>query len=174
MALDDKDFQQDQAGHADEVKPQPTASRVEDDDNLDEDDLKTSYLFGSSQVKDASAPGMESEGMGGEKFNQNNLTPPGNDAANPSQYAGNTNEYFRRNEPLEEHPENSNFKLQAQEGEPNTPGPGEVPDQQKVGEGGNSNSEQQYNEGTADNDGKVTPAANEPEKDDNGKEHIET
>ncbi len=52
------------------------------------------------------------------KFGQNNLTPAGDDKANPSQNAGYDNAYFRRNEPSEEHPENSNFVAQEQQGSP--------------------------------------------------------
>lgn len=52
-------------------------------------------------------------------FGQNNETPAGDDKNNPSQNAGYSNEYFRRTEPLEEHPENSNFKDPNQLGQPN-------------------------------------------------------
>jgi hypothetical protein len=165
----------------------PTATRVENDDNLEEKDLKRSYLFGDGKMKDVNAPGMEGKGMGGSKFGENNLTPAGDDKANPSQNAGYDNAYFRRNEPSEEHPENSNFVAQEQQGspdkdggQPNIPGPNELPDQQKVGEdiGQNKpNPQQNYREGTADNDGQK---GDQPEKsEDNSakgakKEHIET
>lgn len=127
----------------------PNANRVEYDNNLEEKDLKTHYLFGDSKMKDPNAPGMEGQGMGGHAFGQNNLTPSGDDKDNPSQNAGNGNAYFNRTQPAEEHPENSNFKPgddtdNYQEGtadndgksdsQPNIPGPNELPDQQKVGE----------------------------------------
>ena len=118
----------------------PRAYRVEDDDNLEEKDLKRSYLFGKGKMKSTDAPGMEGQGMGGSKFGQNNLTPAGNDKANPSQNAGYENANFRCNEPLEEHLENSNFVAQERQdspdkdgGQPNIPGPNELSDQQKVG-----------------------------------------
>jgi hypothetical protein len=141
----------------------PRAYQVKDDDNLEEKDLKRTYLFGHSKVKSMNAPGMEGQGMGGEHFGQNNLTPSGDDQANPSQNAGYGNAYFRRTQPSEEHPENSNFVVQDQQGkaddpggQPNIHGPNELPDQQKVGEwnGGHTpNPQQNYQEGTADNDG---------------------
>ena len=127
----------------------PNAYRGEDDSNLDEKDLKTHYLFGDGKMKDPNAPGMEGQGMGGQAFGQNNLTPSGNDKDNPSQTAGTGNAYFNRTQPAEEHPENSNFKPGKeantyQEGtvdndgkgneQTNIPGPNELPDQQKVGE----------------------------------------
>lgn len=131
----------------------PNAYRVEDDSNLDEKDLKTHYLFGDGKMKDPNAPGMEGQGMGGQAFGQNNLTPSGNDKDNPSQTAGTGNAYFNRTQPAEEHPENSNFKPGKeantyQEGtadndgkgdeQINIPGPNELPDQQKVGEDKNT------------------------------------
>lgn len=153
----------------------PNAYRIEDNDNLEEKDLTKSYLFGNSEMKKANEAGMEGTGMGGSKFGQENLTPSGDDEANPSQNAGYTNEYFRRTEPSEEHPESSNFKNEEQSGQPdysqaqptgnaepgpdqsdndtyqegtadndgdkntNIPGPNELPDQQKVGEGSGKN-----------------------------------
>lgn len=144
----------------------PEAYRVEDDDNLEEKDLKRSYLFGDAKMKDANAPGMEGQGMGGQNFGNNNLTPAGNDEANPPRNAGEDNAYFRRTQPAEEHPEDENFVPKDQEGGPgkqkaesNIPGPQELPDQQKVGEENadqgeyRPNPQQSYQEGTADNDG---------------------
>lgn len=146
----------------------PNAYRVDDDDNLEEKDLKRSYLFGDARMKDASAPGMEGQGMGGQSFGENNLTPSGNDKANPAQNAGEGNAYFRRTQPAEEHPEDENFVAQNQQGEPgksepNIPGPQELPDQQKVGEDTDHdedhkpNPQEEYREGTADNDGPNKP-----------------
>jgi hypothetical protein len=146
----------------------PNAYRVDDDDNLEEKDLQRTYLFGDAKMKDANAPGMEGQGMGGQSFGENNLTPAGNDKANPPQNAGEGNAYFRRTQPAEEHPEDENFVAQNQEGEPgksepNIPGPQELPDQQKVGKDTKQNDnhkpnpQEEYREGTADNDGQSTP-----------------
>lgn len=138
----------------------PNAYRVDDDKNLEEKDLKRTYLFGDSKVKSTLAPGMEGQGMGGQSFGQNNLTFSGDDEANPSQNAGYDNAYFRRTQPAEEHPENSNFVAQNQQGEAgdangqtNIPGPNELPDQQKVGESKTPTPQQSYQEGTVDDDG---------------------
>ncbi|HEY4198246.1 MAG TPA: hypothetical protein VGM63_22050 [Mucilaginibacter sp.] len=141
----------------------PNAYRVEDADNLEEEDLKRSYLFGSAKMKSTEEPGMEGQGMGGQNFDRNNLIPAGNDKANPPQNAGEGNAYFRRTQPAEEHPEDENFVAQSQEGEPgkkeepNIPGPQELPDQQKVGEDTKENKngpnpQQNYQEGTVDSD----------------------
>ena len=108
---------------------------------------------------------MEGQGMGGQKFGENNLTPAGNDKDNPPQNAGEHNAYFARTQPAEEHPEDSNFKAEGDgkeknEGEPNVPGPNELPDQQKVGEDNNGKRPQPqepYREGTADDDGQAKP-----------------
>jgi len=146
----------------------PNAYRVEDDNNLEEKDLKRTYLFGDAKMKSTDDPGMESRGMGGQSFGENNLTPAGNVEANPPQNAGEGNAYFRRTQPAEEHPEDENFVARDQEGEPggnkpepNIPGPQELPDQQKVGEKNvneagkdRPNPQEEYREGTADDDGK--------------------
>lgn len=152
------------------AKPdKPNAYRVEDDDNKEEKDLKTHYLFGDAKMKNPNDPGMESQGMGGQNFGSNNLTPAGNDDANPPRNAGEGNAYFRRTQPAEEHPEDENFVARDQEGgpggkeeAPNIPGPQELPDQQKVGEDDGEqsshkpNPQQDYQEGTADSDGRNT------------------
>lgn len=147
----------------------PNAYQVEDDDNLEEKDLKRTFLFGDAKMKSATDPGMEGQGMGGQNFGNNNLTPAGSDGANPPQNAGEGNAYFRRTEPSEEHPENENFVADGQEGGPgkqraevNVPGPNESPDQQKVGENHKEEGQQKpkpqqdYQEGTADEDGNKT------------------
>jgi hypothetical protein len=148
---------------------QPNAYRVDDDKNLEEKDLKRTYLFGDAKMKSATDPGMEGQGMGGHSFGENNLTPAGNDQANPPQNAGEQNPYFRRTQPAEEHPEDENFVAPEQEGGPgdinadvNIPGPQELPDQQKVGENvtekeNRPNPQTEYKEGTADNDGPKKP-----------------
>lgn len=147
----------------------PNAYRVDDDNNLEEKDLKRTYLFGDAKMKSTDDPGMERQGMGGQSFGENNLTPAGNDEANPPQNAGEENAYFRRTQPAEEHPEDENFIPRNQEGGPgkksdvNIPGPQELPDQQKVGENTNRqdehkpNPQEEYREGTADNDGQDKP-----------------
>jgi hypothetical protein len=119
----------------------PKAYRVDDDDNLEEKDLKRTYLFGNSKVKSMNAPGMEGQGMGGEHFGQNNLTPSGDDKTNPTQNAGYGNAYFKRTQPSEEHLENPNSaahghqdKADNASGQINIPGPNELPDQQKASE----------------------------------------
>jgi len=150
------------------VPDKPNAYRVEDDKNLEEKDLKRTYLFGDAKMKSTDDPGMEGQGMGGHSFGESNLTPAGNDEANPPQNAGEENAYFRRTQPAEEHPEDENFVARDQEGgpgksEPNIPGPQELPDQQKVGENARQQGEQkpnpqeEYREGTADNDGPGKP-----------------
>ena len=119
-------------------------------------------------MKSTDDPGMEGQGMGGHSFGEINLTPAGNDEANPPQNAGEGNPYFRRTQPAEEHPEDENFVPRGQEGgpgksEPNIPGPQELPDQQKVGESTRQqdehkpNPQEEYREGTADNDAERKP-----------------
>ncbi|HVS91169.1 MAG TPA: hypothetical protein VHE59_03990 [Mucilaginibacter sp.] len=145
---------------------EPNAYRVEDEKDMEEKDLKRTYLFGDAKMKSTSEPGMEGRGMGGQNFGNNNLTPAGNDKDNPPQNAGEGNAYFRRTQPAEEHPEDENFTVKSQQGapgrekqEPNVPGPQEVPDQQKVGEDNGKqtpkapNPQEEYREGTADEDG---------------------
>jgi hypothetical protein len=146
---------------------EPNAHRVEDDHNLEEKDLKTKYLFGEGKMKSPDDPSMEGKGMGGQSFGENNVTPAGNDEANPPRNAGEGNPYFRRTQPAEEHPEDENFVPKNQEDapgenddQPNIAGPGELPDQQKVGEKEGEgdrripNPQEEYREGTADNDGR--------------------
>lgn len=141
----------------------PRGYRVDDDDNLEEKDLKRSFLFGDSEQKSANAPDMEAQGTGGENFGQNNLTPSGDDKANPSRNAGNDNAYFKRTEPSEEHPENNNFKDQSQSG---------MPDYAQAQPSGNNGDREPgkadekdpntYEEGTADNDGQGSAKPNVP------------
>src|ERR1700759_2598254 len=92
-----------------EEKVKPNAYRVDDDQNLEEKDLKRNPLFGEGKMKSTGEPGMEGQGMGGQAFGENNLTPAGNDQDNPPQNATEHNAYFGRTQPAEEHPENSNF-----------------------------------------------------------------
>ncbi|MGY4536618.1 hypothetical protein ACVW0P_001025 [Mucilaginibacter sp. UYNi724] len=165
----------------------PTSYRVEDDDNLEEKDLRrTAFMFGSEE-KSGDEPGMEANGAGGLRFGENANTPSGDDKNNPSQNAGYSNEYFRRTEPSDEHPENNNFKDPNQLGQSNyteatgaaTTGQSDNEDNGPTKEGsendqktpendandneGNRNeSQQSYQEGTADgNDNVNIPGPNE-------------
>ncbi|MBW4890776.1 hypothetical protein KXQ82_13680 [Mucilaginibacter sp. HMF5004] len=99
----------------------PETRNGEQGKNKVEKDLKRSFLFGDNQ-KVANTPGMEGQGMGGHKFGEENHPPTGNDPNNPSQNAGSTNAYLAQTRPLEEHPENNNFKVPEQQGEPDYDG----------------------------------------------------
>ncbi len=167
MVTENKPAEKSQTAKPSQDTSRPNAYRVDDDKNLEEKDLKTRYLFGEGKMKSPDDPGMEGKGMGGQNFGENNLTPSGNDEANPPRNAGEGNAYFRRTQPAEEHPEDENFVPKNQEGapgkdddQPNIAGPGELPDQQKVGEKENRddshkpNPQEEYREGTADEDGK--------------------
>ena len=139
----------------------PSGYRVDDDKNVEEKDLKKSFLFGTNKEK----PGTEGKAMGGGNFGKNNLTPSGDDKNNPSRNAGYTNEYFRRTEPSDEHPEDTNFKSANQDGQPEydkahpastiyseIPKP-EHPEERGDGENDRPHEETPYQEGTDDNDG---------------------
>ncbi len=138
----------------------PDAYRVDDDNNVEEKDLKRNFVYSSDENK----TGTEGQGIGGQNFGKNNNTSAGDDKNNPSQNAGYTNEYFRRTEPAEEHPENINFKAPHQDGAPNyasaQPHYGinnEMPKPEKVERGNGENDRPHkggnYQEGTDDNDG---------------------
>jgi len=187
MAADNNELWNDGDSHSEQQNDNtPRGYRVDDDSNLEEKDLKRSFLFGGSERKSATAPNMEGQGTGGEKFGQNNLTPSGDDKANPSQNAGNHNAYFKRTEPSEEHPENSNFKAEYQSGAPDyiqaqPRGHADSPAPEKQ----EKNDTNTYEEGTADNDREINiPGPNElPDQqkvgEDNNKQqgeryHIET
>ncbi len=94
-----------------EVKP--GGRHVEEGDELTEDDLQLE-LFAGYETR----PVREGQPMGGQNFGRNNTTSSANDKNNPSRYAGTSNPYFNRTEPMEEHPENSNFKDPDQQGRP--------------------------------------------------------
>lgn len=168
---------------------EPKAWLVEDDDNLNEDDLERELFVNGDEKK----PVREGGGMGGENFGKNNLTPSANDKNNPSQYAGNTNAYFDRTEPSEEHPEDSNFTTEDQQGLPDydkaqrdqlknstEPKPEKV--ERGNGENDRPHKGNTYQEGTADNDEPNIPGPNElPDQqkvgediDDDERGHIET
>jgi len=55
----------------------PNGYRLEDDDNLEEKDLKRTFLFGDAEMKSTNDPGM-----GAQNFGKNNVTPAGNDQGN--------------------------------------------------------------------------------------------
>lgn len=147
------------------IENEPNVYRVEDDENLTEEDLQRGFPVSKDDMRKQDAPGMEGHGMGGENFGKNNLTPSGDDQANPSQTAGYTNEYFRRTQPAEEHPENSNFTDPSQAGQSNygqvmdatnhTGRSDQQPDKgnQDDQTGQQPHPQQPYREGTADNDG---------------------
>jgi hypothetical protein len=119
MELRDNEHRDENILQNEPTQGKPDAYRVDDDDNLTEEDLQRSFLVSKDDMKKQDAPGMEGHGMGGESFGQNNLTPSGDDPNNPSQTAGYNNEYFRRTQPSEEHPENNNFKDPNQLGQSN-------------------------------------------------------
>jgi hypothetical protein len=148
-----------------EDKSQPTANRVEGDNNIDQKDLERTFLFGKG---DNPAHPTEGQGTGGQNFGGENLTPAGNDKNNPTQMAGHTNAYFDRNEPSEEHPEDSNFTAKNQDGAPDynkyecttdTAQTNPKPEKHERGDGENDRPHEQepYVEGTVDDDGTDGP-----------------
>lgn len=158
MEFDDEKLSDDQNDRRDAENKKPNAWRVDDDDTTDENDLETG-LSGESNMK----PVMEGKPMGGQSFGQNNVTPAGDDKNNPSRNAGYDNAYFARTEPMEEHPEDTNFKPENQEGSPEyakaQTAPkitNEMPKPEKVERGNGENDRPHkgntYQEGTADNE----------------------
>ena len=105
--LNDRDDQSEQTEpNNGQLNNQPAnAYTVNEGDEVEEKDLKRSFLFGDAEMK----PVREGQPMGGESFGENNVTPAGDDENNPSRNAGYSNAYFGRTEPAQEHPENSNF-----------------------------------------------------------------
>jgi hypothetical protein len=185
--LDDRDnhFMQ-------ENSRKPEAYRVDDDNNIKENDLERSWFTRNS---DKHKPVMEGKGMGGENFGKNNLTPAGDDKNNPSQNAGYSNAYFARTEPSEEHPEYSNFTAKNQDGVPdyskaqlNIYIKNEVPKPEKVERGNGENdrphTQQYYEKENGDTENVNIPGPNElPDQQKVGedsddeyeeKDHIET
>ena len=151
---------------------------------LTEDDLQSEFFQNKKPVREGTP-------MGGHNFGKNNNTSAANDRNNPSQYAGNTNPYFDRTEPMEEHPEDSNFKFPSQQGTPeyDKAMPGFVkntsePKPEKVERGNGENDRPHkgnaYQEGTEDDDNVNIPGPNElPDQQKVGEEvderdHIET
>lgn len=173
-----------------EDKTQPTATHVEDDGNIEEKDLEKTFFFGKG---DDPAHPTEGQGTGGQNFGGENLTPAGNDKNNPTQMAGHTNAYFDRNEPSDEHPEDSNFTAKQQDGAPDyskaqassdVSAPDPKPEEPKRGNGENDRPHEQepYTEGTDDNDGTAKTNIPGPQElpdqqkvgEDEEKGHIET
>ena len=143
-----------------ENKTQPSASRVDDGDELDEKDLQKTFLFGKGENL---ANPTEGKGAGGDNFGKDNITPAGNDKNNPTQMAGHSNAYFDRTEPTDEHPEDENFTAASQDGSPDyskaqphssMENASPKPEEPKRGDGENDRPHEQeaYTEGTADND----------------------
>ncbi|MDB5132230.1 MAG: hypothetical protein JWR02_1979, partial [Mucilaginibacter sp.] len=173
----------DRDSHVKQVDPKPNAWRVDDDVNLDENDLESRR--GDTNNREV----MEGKAMGGHNFGHNNRTPAGDDKNNPSQNAGYSNGYFARNEPLEEHPEDSNFKVQGQGGRPDYSKAqpsnitGEMPKPEKTERGNGVNDrphkgENSYQEGTADNESEPGQSQEQQQAgekvNDDEREHIET
>jgi hypothetical protein len=193
MELKNEAITDDRDNHSmQENNGKPEAYRVDDDNNLNEDDLERSLFINST---DKNKPVMEGIGMGGENFGKNNLTPAGDDKNNPSQNAGYSNAYFARTEPSEEHPEDNNFKVLNQEGkpdytkaQPDTTIKNENPKPEKAERGNGENdrphSQQYYEKENGDTENVNIPGPNElPDQQKVGensddeyeeKDHIET
>jgi len=193
MALNDNELADNRNDQpVDEHKVRPLAWRSDDDDDIEEADLETSFLFTTGDVGNLRKPIREGEGYGGQKFGENNLTPAGDDKNNPSQNAGYSNAYFARTEPSEEHPEDSNFTAQNQDNEPdyskaqpqaaaNSENPKPEAPERGNGENDRPHPQEPYREGTADNEETNAPGPNElpdqqkvGEDTDDDREHIET
>jgi hypothetical protein len=192
MEFNNEKFWDDRDNHPEQINVRSGVQEAAGDHNLNEDDL-TRTLF--IREKDLHHPVMEGKPMGGQLFGKNNNTPAGDDKNNPSQNAGYTNAYFARTEPMEEHPENSNFKDRHQDGSPNYASAqprstfrNETPKPEKVERGNGENDRPHkgntYQEGTVDNENNNVPGPNEvPDQQKVGennrydpyeREHIET
>lgn len=117
-----------------------------------------------NSLQELQKPIREGQPMGGQSFGKNNNTPSGDDKNNPSENAGYANPYFRRTEPSEEHPEDTNFRSPDQEGAPNydkaqpysnmaTEDPKPEPIERGNGENDRPHKSAEYVEGTDDSDG---------------------
>ncbi|MDP9081559.1 MAG: hypothetical protein M3O71_29460 [Bacteroidota bacterium] len=190
MEFNNKKHLDDWDDHSDKATDKPNARRVNDGKNLSEKNLARN-LYGKSDSN--MKPVKEGQAMGGHSFGKNSNTPAGDDKNNPSQNAGYTNAYFARTEPLEEHPENSNFKPREQDGEPDYAKAqpyanwnSAEPKPEKVERGNGENDRPHkgadgYLQGTADNDSEPNiPGPNElPDQqkvgeNDDDIDHIET
>src|ERR1700761_3466720 len=85
----------------------PNAWRVQGDKNIEEKTLERN-LYGNS--RDNMNPVKEGQAMGRHRFRQNHSSLCGKHKNHPTQYGRNSNPYFDRTEPMEEHPEHNNFK----------------------------------------------------------------
>jgi hypothetical protein len=165
----------------------PNAWRVEDDKNVSEESLERN-LYGKSE--DNMKPVKEGQPMGGHSFGENGNTPARDDKNNPSQTAGYNNAYLSRTEPSEEHPEDTNFRAEGQDGEPDyakaqsnvDDAPKPDPVERGNGENDRPHEDTPYQEGTADDNEPNVPGPNElpdqqkvgePEGDDEI-DHLET
>ena len=159
MMLPENEFVNNRDDNSQSAGNKPNAYKVNDDDDVE-----------ASSVTDA-APIREGQPMGGHNFGNNNNTPAGDDKNNPSQNAGYSNEYFRRTEPSEEHPENTNFKVDDQDGAPDynsAHAQESSPDEDNGIENhheSDPNPQAPYREGTADNDGKDTDGSSRADTD---------
>jgi len=188
MEFEDDEFGQ-SLDRLSQTEAKPRGRRIEEGNELTEDDLHLE-LFTATRTR----PVMEGQPMGGQSFGKNNTTSPANDKNNPSRYAGTSNPYFNRTEPMEEHPEDSNFKDPDQLGRPdydkarpdafkNTSEP--KPEKVERGNGENDRPHKggnEYQEGTADSEQTNIAGPNEvPDQQKVGedigedeREHIET
>jgi hypothetical protein len=188
MEFNDKQFAGDQDDQQQTTThTQPSATRVDDGDNIDEKSLEKTYLFGKGDFQPHPTKGI---GIGGSKFGEENKKPSGDDKNNPSRNAGYTNAYFARTEPSDEHPEDTNFKVPHQEGAPeyskaqhhnsNEPKPDKV--ERGNGENDRPDTTSPYRKGKEDHgtdeDVNIPGPQELPDQqkvgEDDGKEHIET
>lgn len=159
MILNDKEFLNKDNNHPEQQEnKKPNAYRVDDDDNLTEDDLQHGFPTSKNDMKKQDAPGMEGHGMGGQNFGESSLTPSGDDEANPLLTAAYINAHFKQTQPAEEHLENNHFNDPDQLGQLND----DAAANRRPDEGGDGNTNvcdhvlqtrRTYREGTGDNDG---------------------
>lgn len=159
MILNDEEFLNKDNNHSEKQEnKKPNAYRVDDDDNLTEDDLQHGFPASKNDMKKQDAPGMEGHGMGGQNFGENSLTPSGDDEANPLLTAAYINAHFKQTQPAEEHLENNHFNDPDQLGQLND----DAAANRRPDEGGDGNTNvcdhvlqtrRTYREGTGDNDG---------------------
>jgi hypothetical protein len=151
------------AGSNDSTVPEnnkPNGYPTDNGAGLNEKDLTKNFVYAGDKNK----PVTEGQPTGGQKFGENNLTYSGDDKNNPSQNAGYSNGYFKRTEPSEEHPEDTNFKTANQDGTPDydkaqpySKMENETPKPEKIERGNGENDRPHkgntYQEGTDDSDG---------------------
>jgi hypothetical protein len=161
MVLNDEEFLSEDNNHPEQQEnKKPNAYRVDDDDNLTEDDLQHGFPASKNDMKKQDAPGMEGHGMGGQNFGENSLTPSGDDEANPLLNAAYINAHFKQTQPAEEHLESNHFKDPDQLGQLNDNAAAVAAANRRPDEGsdGTTNvcdyilqTRKTYQEGTADN-----------------------